>query len=89
MSSNWPDLKGLAVTLAGARRVVVGFDEGHGEQPAGLKRARDIRDSLATAVGRERTKELLKVRLTREGRDLADLHRAGELVDWLADRLEV
>lgn len=89
MSSNWPDLKGLAVTLAGARRVVVGFDRGHGEQPAGLKRARDIRDAIDRAAGQERTNAILKVRLTREGRDLADLHRADELVDWLADKLEV
>jgi len=90
MSSPWPDsIPYLTELLTRARRVVVGFDEGHGEEPNGLKRARDIRNSIARAAGRERAKELLKVRLTREGRDLADMHRAGELVDWLAERLEV
>lgn len=73
MSTRWrPEWSAM---LTGATHIVIGFDEGKGDNPAGVERARDIVNQLGT-----RWLDRLTIKLTREGKnDFADLHKNGEL----------
>jgi len=84
MSAAWSPA--WTALLAGAARVVVLFDRGHGEHPNGQARAIEIAGQLAAIRGDPNTPENLRIHLTEEGgEDLADLHKKGDLTPLLRE----
>lgn len=69
-------------------RVLLLFDQGNGDPPTGEKRAGEIYLQLAEARGVDWAANNVLIHLTPEGgRDLADLHKAGDLAPLLNDLL--
>jgi len=84
--ATWPTLAELAGL--GVRRVAVCVH--HGERAAdGRGHGEHFADAVAVACARAGLGAGCVRKLAGEGRDLNDLHRAGELVRWFSDVLEV